>query len=664
MKLSKVRLFLVAGALGAFASGIVVRLFVVQVLRGSQYSAESRRQSQQRVILRARRGRILDRKGRVLACNMDSKLDVDMRTLQAGSSSAREESEVAEIIRVYPHGDLASSVLGYIGRDGYGLGGAELAFDRALRGEDGWAIVRRDATTVNGRQNRYRTADLPYKKPTTGADVYLTIDVDIQKITQSVLKQTVVKHGAKGALAMVMDPHTGTILAMANEPCFDPNVPARFPLARRRNRCVGQIYEPGSTFKVVTAAAALEEGIVTEKRVLSGNNGVFEIYDQSIRDHKPYGNLTFAEALAHSSNVCFAKVASELSNHKLHTYSRNFGFGARTGLPLPGEEAGIVNPVRQWSGRTRVTMAIGQEISVTLQQMMLVFGSIANGGVLLEPRIHEKTLDGSGNLVSQTTDTPVRRVISKATARRMRRMLKGVVEDGTGTRAGVAGASVAGKTGTSQKLEKETGTYSDSLYYSSFIGFVPAENPVLLCGVVVDEPAGGLSGGLVAAPAFRRIVRRIISHPDLDYAERILGTQPPDTATLEVQVVSVPSLVGMPAERARDLLEQEKINFEVVGSGDSVTHQTPRGGAVLAEKTSVTLYAYGGKQAVGEGGEPSTLSVPDCRGKDLRDALNILNVKGLVPYVDGAGRVREQKPAVGVPVRHAEACTLICSFEG
>jgi hypothetical protein len=347
----------------------------------------------------------------------------------------------------------------------------------------------------------------------------------------------------------------------------------------------------------------------------------------------------------------------------LYRYTRNFGLGDRTCIRLPGEENGIVHPVDKWSGRTLVTMAIGQEVSVTLLQMAMVFATIANDGVLCEPRIYERITSSDGEVVDSSEFRAVRRVISQESARRLKAMLCGVVKKGTGVKAAVPGLTVAGKTGTAQKIDKETGTYSATRSWSSFIGFTPPDFPQLLCAVLIDEPLHGEMGGAAAAPAFAKIIGQIISHPQLAYAEHMLGQSVSDTRPLKRDKVSTavptPGLCGTTVQQAITFCTSGHIPFEVVGDGRTINNQEPPEGSPLSGGEKLFLYA------VNIDGSPvprSGARMPDCRGKELRDALNAVSIRGLVPHVTGAGFVQRQYPAVGSIVRNAEACTLVCSF--
>jgi cell division protein FtsI (penicillin-binding protein 3) len=636
---------------------IIGRLFVIQVVNGEYYAQQSKKQTQQRAMITAKRGNIFDRKGQVLATSVESRVKLALLAPEGDSTDIRpgaQKNGAINVKRLYPNGACAGPVLGYIGKDGCGLGGAEFYFDKFLKGEDGWAILARD-----GKNNKYAKVSMPSKQPRGGHDVYLTLDVDIQKIVENVLKQAVSNLKACGAMCVVTEPATGKILAMAGEPSFNPNIPSGYPLSQRLNKCINSSYEPGSTFKVLTAACALQEKVKRETDTIDGNHGSFDIFNEKIRDKRDFGRISFLEAFKYSSNVCFAKVANCIGNQRLYDYTRNFGLGTQTGIQLPGEETGIVHPIEKWSGRTRVTMAIGQEISTTVLQMAMLFSTVANGGVLLEPRMYERIVDENGGIVDSACYKPVRQVISKEVAARLTAMMCEVVSGGTGTKAAVKGISVAGKTGTAQKIDKTTGAYSDKKAWASFIGFLPAENPLLLCAVVIDEPANAEMGGAAAAPVFQKIMTQIISHPQLEYAEKILhGAQPqlPETQ----QAGNVPDLCGMQAAVAMNLLEAERIPYECVGDRNGkIAYQTPRAGLQLEPDAKVVFFTAAPRDSKASGGA----SMPNCIGRDLRDAINIMNLKGLSPVIRGAGIVRDQSPRCGAPLTVAAPCTLSCSFD-
>lgn len=636
-----------------FCLAVVGRLFTIQIVDGEKYALRGKNQAQQRRIINAKRGDIYDTKGRLLASSVPGQLSMNVEMLGAREGHA---SGKAVLQRIYPNGDVGGPVLGYVGRDGYGLGGVEFSFDHYLRGEDGWEMIQKD-----GKHRSYRKIGLPGKEPQDGADLYLTIDMNIQRIVQSVLKQTVDALGAKGAMCIVMDPRTGKILAMANEPSFNPNLPASFTLSQRQNKCVSQIYEPGSTFKTVTAAIALQEKLLNESDLIDGNNGRFEIYGEVIRDDAPQKHITFTNALAVSSNVCFAQVANGFGNDLFYRYSRDFGFGAKTGVSLPGEEEGILHPVRSWSGRTRVTMAMGYEVSTTFLQMMLPYASIANGGVLVSPLIYERVERKNGTVIISSAAKPVRRVVSEDVAVKLRGMLTEVVESGTGKQAAVSGVSVAGKTGTSRK--PDVGGYSRTKHWSSFIGFLPADDPVLLCGVVIDEPGGGVTGGgAVAAPAFRKIMSQVLAHPELDFSEKVL--KKPAAAKVEnseINLTRIPDFFGGGRGSVSRQLDSLNIAFRFEGRGDIVRHQTPAAGSLLRSKAGEVVLFTEEQRTIAD----STIRVvPDAVGKDLRDAFNIFNSNGIPVHVVGSGFVRRQSITPGKIVSASQVCTLFSARAG
>jgi len=647
----KARLVFVMALLTLFCLAVVWRLFTIQIIDGEKYSLRSKNQAQQRRIINAKRGNIYDRKSTLLASGVPGQISLNLETLgvEDGRGSAK-----AVLQRIYPAGEVGGPLLGYVGKDGYGLGGVEFTFDHYLRGEDGWEMVQKD-----GKHRTYRKIGMPGKDPKDGHDLYLTIDMDIQRIVQSVLKQTVESLGAKGGMAIVMDPHTGKILAMANEPSFNPNIPSSFAMSQRQNKTISQVYEPGSTFKLVTAAIALQENMIQESDLIDGNNGIFEIYGEVIRDDVPRQQITFTNALAVSSNVCFARVANGFTNDLFFRYNRDFGFGTKTGVSLPGEDAGILHPIRAWSGRTRVTMSMGYEISATFLQMMLPYAAAANGGVLVSPVIYEKVTRQNGSVVMSSEVKPVRRVVSEDVSIRLRSMLAEVVVSGTGRLASVPGVSVAGKTGTSRK--PEAGGYSRTRHWSSFIGFLPADNPVLLCGVVIDEPSGaaGTGGGVTAAPAFRKIMSQVLAHPELEFSEKILG-RPAVSAAAESHgnQARLPDFSGQTKSSVSSQLDSLNITFSFVGQGDLVRHQIPAAGSSLGRKITEVVLFTGEQEILADS---SVRVVPDCVGKDLRDAFNILNTGGIPVYAHGSGVVTRQSIAPGKIVSSSQICTLFAS---
>ncbi len=399
--------------------------------------------------------------------------------------------------REYPRDWLASQVLGTVGADGEGLSGLEYRYEDRLRGRDGRRSVVRDATgeAITIRDPRRALA---------GADLQLTLDAGIQNRVEEVLGEIGQKYRPKGATAVVMDPHSGDVLALGNWPKVNANDVGGAPPTARQNRAVGFVYEPGSTFKPFTVAAALEEREVTEDTMFNLPPQI-QVADRTIGESHPRGyvSLTTSGILAQSSNVGTIMIGQRLGAKKFDEWVRRFGFGRPTGIDLPGEEGGIVLPLDKYSGSSMGNLPIGQGESVTPIQLASAYAAIANGGVLRTPRLIDKA---NGKAVRPT---PGKRVISEQTSKEVRDMLKGVVAaGGTASEVEIEGYTLAGKTGTANKVDAETGTYSKSRYIASFAGFAPADDPELLITVMVDEPGGGnIYGGEVAAPAFEDIAR-------------------------------------------------------------------------------------------------------------------------------------------------------------
>ncbi len=619
----------------AAAAVLVTRLTFIQIVKKNEYTALSETQSVEREIVSAPRGRILDRYGEVLAKPIDgeftfshSTINDNIATLKTAGDHTLGSPSRKYSRRVYPLQGNAGSLLGYVGRDGYGLGGLEYAMDSYLRGENGWKILRRDA-----RKNRYNSVAAPHRLPRTGSDVYTTIQSEIQRIVHNVLREAVEKCGAKGAMCVVMDPATGDVLAMAELPVFNPNSAMHYPRRIRQCQNVSYNYEPGSTFKVITAAVALQTANATVDEMIDGNQGKYRIYNDVITDRKPFGMLSFTDALAVSCNVCFAKIGHRLGNETFYRYIREFGFGAKTGIQLPGEEKGQLKPVDKWSGRTGVTFSIGQGLSVTPIQMMSAFSCVANGGLLVKPNIIHKVEDVDGRTVHAPETTRLRRVISKETAMKVRMMMRDVVREGTGTQAAIRDVPVAGKTGTSQKYDAEEGTYSNTRCWSSFIGFAPVIKPRLVCGVIIDEPANAEGGGTVAAPAFREIMEQIISNPQLQYAQLLLN--------------ATKDSVGMRGSSGKKHSRDSSAAFALMRHMYK-KHQSDgkKVQQVVAQRSR----------------ETSAVEMPDCIGKSTRESVNEISMRGCIPVVVGAGsRILAQYPPPGDVTQKAAVCTLYCA---
>ena len=531
---------------------ILFRLVNLQVLQAAELTARADRQHQKTVTLEGARGTVTDRHGKVLAMNVEvpsifgvpTSLDSPAGTARSLSPVLhirREELEkklrqdkhfvwlarkvepeqgrrleqlsidgigmVMEGRRFYPKGPLLSHVLGFVGMDGVGLEGLERRYESQLHGEKRLTVLQRDALgrTVFPKGLREQV-------PSAGQALTLTIDEVIQYIAEKELEEAVDQARAKSGTIIVMEPRSGAILAMAVSPRFDPNAVASLTADRWRNRALTDTYEPGSTMKLVVAAAALEEKLMMPGSMLFGENGRMTIANTTIHDHEKLGWMTFAQMIQKSSNIGAAKTGMLLGEQRLYRYLQAFGFGQRTDIDLPGEVAGLLKSPRQWGRRSLASISMGQEVGVTPLQMVSAVSAIANDGVLMKPFIVSHVRDQKGQPVNEVLPQVKRRVISPATASMLTTIMEGVVTNGTGTKAAIPGFRAAGKTGTAQKVDPRTGAYSSALSIGSFVGFVPADAPRLAIIVVIDEPQGEAWGGVVAAPVFRRVAEQALTY--------------------------------------------------------------------------------------------------------------------------------------------------------
>ena len=639
MKRARSRRMIVAGGIFTVLFALVaVRALDLAVLRGPALARLAAMQHHQRIELLPHRGPIVDRSGDPLALSVDvPSIYVRPRELRAAGADARlpalatalhmppralraklassqpfvwlkrqalpREAEtvarlelpgvytVTEGRRFYPHGNLAAHVLGFVGVDSQGLEGLEQRYDRVIRGEAQYLEFDRDA-----RGREMFTGGVG-AAPDQGNRLELTLDAAIQEATERELQSGVAAARAVGGAAVVLDPATGEVLALANVPTYNPNEPGDAAdkrwRDRVRNRAITDPYEPGSTFKAVLAAAAIEEHLVTPGELFFCEHGRFQAGGRTIHDAHPYGWLSFAEVIQFSSNIGATKVGERLGRDRYHRYLRAFGFGNRTGIELPGETPGIMRPVESWSRIDLATLSFGQGVSVTPLQMSTAFAAIANGGTLLRPYVVRRIVAPGGEVVLENEPTAVRRVISTRSARTTTELLRRVVEEegGTGTKARLEEFPVAGKTGTAQKVDPTTGGYS-SKRIGSFAGFVPADEPRAVILVLIDEPSTSSYGGVVAAPVFRAIAAAVLKR---------LGVEPPAPTVVARAPGAVPA--------------------------------TPRA-----------------KPASREAATPANAETPSFLGLSLREALARAQASGWQVRVTGTGYVAAQEPMPGTPL--------------
>ncbi len=413
---------------------------------------------------------------------------------------------VPERNRFYPNKTLASHALGFTGLDGYGLEGIEFSYDRYLRGSDSSFTVFKDALgkVFNEEHNKGLHGD--------GHNIVLTIDRAIQYITENALQETVKEYSARSGMALVMEPQTGAILALAHAPLFNPNAYSDFKKERWRNRAITDPFEPGSTMKIFSAAAAIESGNIKASSIFYCENGAYRIGRNVVHDIKKHGWLSLQQIIKYSSNIGAVKVSEKVGPEKLYIMFQKFGFGTKTGIDAPGETTGSLAHYKNWTTVDTGAAAFGYGISVSAVQLITAASAIANDGILMKPYFVKAITDQSGKTLKQFRPRTVRQVISKRNARTVRNIMQTVItKGGTGTNAALEGYTVCGKTGTARKLDPN-GTYSDSKHIASFVGFTPAENPKLTILVVIDEPQGKYYGGTVAAPVFRRIAREALNY--------------------------------------------------------------------------------------------------------------------------------------------------------
>ena len=640
------RLMVAAAALVLWVAGIEARLLVLQVIQHDDLVARAERQQMSTVPAPAKRGEIFDRHGRLLAYSVDADTIYAVPTdisdpaktaaalcqaLDDCTKKAREElqerlsqprafayvkrratpMQVKRVLaldldgigfrkeskRFYPNRELAANLLGYVGVDNVGLGGIEATYDKTVRGREGKLLVQTDA-----RRHVFSRLE---RSPTTGASIELTIDEQLQFIAEREVRAGVQQARADAGTAVVMDPHTGEILAMASWPTFNPNDYSASPEAARRNRAVQDLYEPGSTFKLVTASAALEEGVIKPHDVIDVSAGLIRFGNRVIDDMRRHEQLTFADVIVKSSNVGAIKVGLKLGAERLGLYIRRFGFGRPSSPDFPGESPGIVWEPSKLNDSALASVSMGYQVAVTPLQMAAAASVIANGGTLYEPHVVRAVVKGSQRTIVRPK--VVRRAILATTAATLTDIMEQVVVDGTAKGAQLVNYNVAGKTGTADKLVN--GRYSPYQQNVSFVGFVPSRNPVLTVLVMVDSPrVGGDTGSAIAVPIFKRIA---------DASLRRLGVTP----TINP---APPVIVARQAHEAM--------------------------ATAAAPIVAPAVVALASNAEIG---------VPDLTGMSAREALRELARLGLSARMQGGGVVVQQHPPAGAPLEPGATCTLV-----
>jgi cell division protein FtsI (penicillin-binding protein 3) len=638
---------------------LVFRLVNLQVVRSDELSYFAKRQQTNTQTVKADRGFIYDRNDVLLVYNRnDYSFYVDLRMLPSAEKdklakvfsrvmgkSKRHYSNllkgkgkticlekkvpfeksldlfeyknpaffyVEDPVSVFQYGSLASHILGYVDDDYKGVNGISKSFDDVLRGKDGFRMVERNAMgeiiSISEKQTR---PSIP------GDDIYLTIDKRFQAIVEEELKQSLKLTSGESASCIIMNPNTGEILAMANIGDYDPNKFWQYDDFERKNRTITDSYEPGSTFKVITLAALIEEKACNEAERINVENGVYKFRNNYIRDTHKFESLTVREIIEESSNIGIAKLIQRISDEKYYQYVRSFGFGTFTSISLPGEVTGKLVDLDKWSKLTKTYMSFGYNISVTPLQITNAFCAIVNGGILYHPQIIKRQVDKNGNTVKEYSPVVVRRVISEKTSERMRSLLLGAVEKGTGKEAKIESLAIGGKTGTSKVIVE--GKYSNSDFYSSFIGFYPANNPSMVCYVLIHKPKGQYYGGLVSAPVFKNILTRIYELEKGKY-----DRQKPNT---DIKI----------AANKNQGSDNDLVQYDIQSDED------------LNKSRNVFI------------ADNNRNIMPDLKGKTIKEALVILNDLGIKWSISGSGVITEQSIPAGQVLNKRITCLLTCS---
>jgi cell division protein FtsI/penicillin-binding protein 2 len=642
---SRLRARIIQILLLALFAGIILRLIYVQIIDSERLADLVKRQREAKRILEAERGIIFDRTGFPLATSIqrasfavdptkakdsakaiaktfsrlfgksrnyylniintkDSQFEWLVKFVDIKYKKIIQSKDYNAIIsrsipqRLYFYEYLAGQLLGTTRSCDtalMGLAGIESYFEEDLSGQDGYEILQR-----NGLRELTPTVDYPRVEPENGHNIYLTIDRVVQQIAEKELKLGAERTKARGGIAIVMVPKTGEILAIAQYPQINPEKYGKFEPEDQRLRAVTDIFEPGSVFKIVTAAAALENHLVSPAKIFDAGNGKYEIYKngkkiRTIIDHEKKPAYSFEDAVTHSSNVVMVKISDIIGQNKFYRMARDFGFGNKTKVEFPGEDMGILKKPKDWSGMTLNSMAFGYEISATPLQIACAYAAIANNGVLMKPTLIKKITDAEGTILCEPDPEKIRTVISPSTVKTLTGMLERVVQIGTGTNAKIDGWRIAGKTGTAKK--NMNGVYSTEKYIASFAGFFPADNPQVVCLVMIDEPAGSeIYASTVSAPIFRAIAEQIINLTDyVESSNRPLIASNQNTKAFplasEMSTVKtgvVPDVVGLSKRRAFEILREHKLLPSATGSG-IVIDQEPDAGSPAKNNLIIRL---------------------------------------------------------------------------
>ncbi len=693
---------------------ILVKLINIQIIDTEKYKVAARKQYENKIVLTPFRGLVYDRNMNVLISNSVqysfaadpnmiekpdevaeifakkfgkskeeylSKLNSSSKSfiylekkIDACGINGFDSMNVSGVIiikepkRVYNYGSLASQVLGFTNIDNIGQTGIELSMESELAGKEGFVIMQRD-----GRGNNRPSLEFPRKDSENGNNIVLTLDINMQRIAEEELEKSIKNYDADGGKVLVQLVKTGEILAMSSYPTFNPNNITASDTIGMKNAVISDVYEPGSTFKVVTAAASIEEKIEDRNSIIS-TESINEIKGLNITDVHSASSMTFQQVIEQSSNIGFSKISLKLGPEKFYKYARDFGFGICSGIELPGENKGTLKRPIEFSGVSLPYMSIGYEVMINAIQLENAYSTIANHGMMMKPFIIKKEFGTDGKTVFEGNPISIRQVVSEKTARTLTSLLTGVVEKGTGVDAKIDGVTVAGKTGTAQRIIN--GEYSNSSHNSSFVGYFPAEDPQIIITVIINNPKSGeYYGGKVAAPVFQKIATRIISlsgitnisSPELINVNYSFNKNNSEASGDDnIQKILIPNLINLRLKDAKDILDENNIGFEIVeeNSGEKtsdeekiVESQIPVPNEVISanEKLKIRLVVKSKRVS-----EDRLLKVPDVKNLSIRKAINILLSGGFYIEINGSGKIVDQSPAAATNQLPKSKIILYC----
>ena len=681
---ARLRWLIVWGVAAIWMGAVLARLGYLQLLCYSDYFAKAQHQQQRTYEISPMRGDIFDRKGRQLAISipMDSVfadpaeikepdmvarllsrvLDVPAEDLEAKIRDSAKPVRLAKKLsadmveridemnlkgvffqkenrRVYPQHEFLSHVLGWVDVDEKGMGGIEQELDKLIRGRPGRVMVMAD-----GKRQFY---DRNEASADPGASVVLTIDESIQYIAEKELAIAMAETHSKSGTVVVQDPSNGALLAVANWPTFDPNDPGKFPVEKRQDLAIAAAYEPGSTFKTITMTSAIENHVTNPDVMVDCQMGSILVAGRLIHDWHPFGVLSVRDVLAHSSDVGTIKVALNLGAPRFYETMRKFGIGQPTGIELPGENHGKLRTLDNWTASSIGSVAIGQEVSVTPVQIISAISAIANGGTLYRSHVVQE-IRGSGSADLPLPKRPEPTEVTDAkTAATVREMMENVILKGTGTPARLNGYTAAGKSGTAQKIDTNTGRYSPNQYVASFVGFAPVNEPAVTILVMLDSPEGAHHGGEVGGPVFKRVAEQVLAYLDVphdvpvesdsEFAKKNKSSAEPDD-----------SVVQNDLRTADRKTQQEQATFQNVVSKNTATRPNSSSSSNSSSSAAPTTVIS----------EEDSVDVPDLTGKTVRGVTESCSRLGLIPELIGSGVAVEQTPDPGTRVQRGSSVTV------